>query len=562
LPGTISSGLFYLVRYLFYILFFFQFGAFSQSCNYWSTYDGEIGSDDMRGIAIDNNKNSYVIMQTDSPSLTIVPGLISDALNGINDAYIAKFDSCGNFVWATYLGTTMFDSGEKIIVCTDGNIAFTGYTQGSGLPTTSGCFQANNAGQWDCFLGKISPNGNLLWLTYFGGNGSDFAYDISCDFNGNLFIGGTTTSTNLYVNASSFQQTFGGSTDAFIAKFSKTGILKWCTYYGGTNSEDIHVLTNDGLGNIFGGGGTFSFNLSTSVGCIQPSKDNGMDCYIIKFDSLGNRIFSSYLGGTGQDDTWGLATDGLGNLYVSGQTTSTNFTTTGSAYQSSITGMTDMYFAKISPSGNLLYSTLIGGSDVDIVNRMKIHNYELYILGTTASVNFPMLGNSNYSVLAGNQNFVAIRLSSSGQPNYSTYFGSVGGSDNGNDLAVTTNHIFFCGKTSSAGYPVTASAFQTIYGNNDDGVLTKLPNNNASIITAINQNNKIENEIALYPNPTKDILKLKSNSQKLNGEIINYLGQIIKNIGIKNSEIEVKDLPAGIYFLIINNTAYKFIKED
>ncbi|MEO6301674.1 MAG: SBBP repeat-containing protein, partial [Bacteroidia bacterium] len=318
------------MRYLYYILLFVALESNSQSCNYWSTYLGNMGSDDMRGIAIDNSNNSYVIMQTDSPSLTITPGLISDVIIGGNDVYIAKFDSCGNFVWATYLGTTSFDSGEKITVSSDGNIVFTGYTQGTGLPCTSGCFQAGNAGQWDCFLGKIAPNGNLLWLTYFGSNGSDFAYDMSCDFNGNIFIGGTTTSTNLYVNASSFQQTFGGNTDAFVAKFSATGILKWCTYYGGLGSEDIHVLTTDAFGSVFGTGGSSSFNLSTSPGCIQPSKDNGMDCYIIKFDSLGNRIFSSYLGGNAIDDAWGLATDGAGNLYMSGQTTSTNFTTTTS----------------------------------------------------------------------------------------------------------------------------------------------------------------------------------------------------------------------------------------
>jgi len=549
------------MKYLYSLLIFLSFGANSQTCNYWSTYLGKTGADDIKGMTIDNNKNSYVIMQTDSPSLTVTPGLISDVINGVNDAYIAKFDSCGNFVWATYLGTSAFESGEKIIVCADGNIAFTGYTQGSGLPTTAGCFQGSNAGQWDCFLGKISPSGNLLWLTYFGSNGSEFAYDLSSDFNGNIFIGGTTTSTNLYVNASSFQQTFGGNTDAFIAKFSGLGSLKWCTYYGGTASEDIHVLTTDGFGNVFGGGGTFSFNLNTSVGCIQPSKDNGMDCYVIKFDSTGNRIFSSYLGGSGIDDAWGIATDGLGNLYMSGQTTSTNFTTTTGAYQSTITGMTDMYFVKISPSGNLMYSTLIGGSDVDVVNRMKIHNYELYILGTSTSTNFPMLGSSNYSVLPGNQNLVIIRLSSAGQPNYSTYYGSVGGADNGNDLAVTTSHMFFCGKSSSANYPVTASAFQSIYGNNDDGILTKLPNNNASIITAVEKNETADDKIILYPNPAKEKLRINKYSEG-KVEIINYLGQLIKTTSIENSEIDVNDLVAGIYFLQINNVAYKFIKAN
>jgi hypothetical protein len=551
------------MKYYIYILLFLQLNVNSQTCNNWSTYLGAIGSDEIKGLALDNNKNCYIIMQTDSPSLTTTPGLISNTNNGVYDAYIAKFDSCGNFIWGTYLGTTSFDTGEKIILCPDGNLAFTGYTQGAGLPTTPSCFQSTLAGQYDCFLGKITPNGNLLWLTYFGKLNGDFAYDLSCDFNGNIFMGGTTTSTNFFTNVSSFQQVFGGNTDAFIAKFSKDGMLKWSTYYGGLGVEDIHVLTTDVFGNVFGSGGTNSFNLNTSPGCIQSSLDALRDCYIIKFDSLGNRIFSSYLGGVGQDDAFGLATDGLGNLYMGGQTSSTNFTTTISAYQPTLVGMTDMFLTKISPIGNLLYSTLIGGTDDDVINRMKMKNNEIYLFGTTASTNFPMLGTSNYSVLPGFYNLVIIRLSSSGQPNYSTYFGSPAGYDFGNDIAITNNHLFFCGKSSSSTYPITSNAFQPIYGFNDDGILTKLQNNNSGIITSANLSQLNTEEIIVYPNPTAG--KLEIIGANLNGgkfEVLNFLGQLVKQVESTNSEINVEELPEGIYFLRINSSTYKFIKAN
>ncbi len=560
-----ASGFFSLMkRIVGYIFLFFYFGVNAQvGCSYWSTYIGKTNSEEIRGMAIDNNKNSYIIMQTASDSLGVAPGLVSDTLLGFYDAYIAKFDSCGTFIWATYIGTTNFDSGEKIIICTDGNIAFTGYSQGPGLPVTPGCFQAAHAGQADCFLGKITPNGNLVWLSYFGKSGSEFAYDLSCDLNGNLFIGGTTTSANLYTTASSFQQNFGGNTDAFIAKFSAAGVLKWCTYYGGIATEDIHVLTTDGFGNVFGSGGTSSFNLNTSSGCIQASKDNGIDCYIIKLDSSGNRIFSSYLGGNATDDAWGLVTDGIGNLYVAGQTSSTNFTATAGAYQSLNAGMTDMYFAKISPNGNLIYSTLIGGSDVDVVNRMKIYNYELYILGTTASTNFPMLGASNYSILPGFQNLIVIRLTAAGQPNFSTYFGSINGYDNGNDIAVAANSIFFCGRSSSANYPVSSAAYQSVYGSNDDGVLTKLPNNNASIITSLKDREISLNTGMVYPNPAKEKINIKNAGGLQNKiEIVNCFGQVIKEVETTGSGIDISGLNEGIYFLRTENKTYKFIKAN
>ena len=111
------------MRYLVYFFIISSFYLKAQTpCNYWSTYIGAIGSDGVKSIALDNNKNSYVIIQTDSPSLTVTPGLISNAINGNYDAYIAKFDSCGNFIWGTYLGTPNFDTGEKLIICPDGNV--------------------------------------------------------------------------------------------------------------------------------------------------------------------------------------------------------------------------------------------------------------------------------------------------------------------------------------------------------------------------------------------------------------------------------------------------------
>lgn len=546
------------------ILAIFLFCALSLSaqvnCNYWSTYIGKSGSDEVRGITSDNNKNSYVIMQTDSPNLPTTPGLISTTLTGFYDAYIAKFDSCGAFVWGTYLGTANFDSGEKIVVCADGNIAFTGYSQDVNLPTTAGCFQSSFGGQMDCFVGKITPNGNLLWLTYFGKTGSDLAYDVSCDPFNNLFIGGTTTSTNLYVTASSFQQTFGGNTDAFIAKFSSTGAFRWCSYYGGNGSEDIHALTSDVNGNVIGSGGTFSFNLYTTTACLQPSKDAGMDCYILKLDSVGNEVFATYLGGNSQDDAFGLATDGAGGVYISGQTASTNFTVTASATQTNIAGMSDIYFAKLSPTGSMIYSTFLGGTDNEFVSRMKFYNNKLYVYGITSSSNIPMYGTPNYSVLPGAQSLIIYRFTTSGMPDFSTYFGSVNGTDYANDISVKNNHLFFCGKSSSANYPTSSGAFQLNYDSNDDGILTRMPIGGGAIITDINAFSK-NPELVFYPNPAKDILY--TNSEKILIELFDATGKLILLKEISKTEpLKMTDLSSGIYYLKSSKGNKKIVKEN
>lgn len=563
MSNTKSVGHLFFMKAIIYIFLFFSFLAKSQSnCAYWSTYIGKTDADAVRGIAVDNVKNSYIIMQTNSQSLTITPGLISDTLKGFYDAYLAKFDSCGSFVWGTYLGTTGFDSGEKLVICNDGNIAFTGYSQAAGLPTTSlSCFQATFAGQTDGFIGKITPNGNLIWLTYFGKSNSDLVYDIACDFNGNLFIGGTTTSANLYTTTASFQQTFGGNTDAFIAKFGSTGNFKWCTYYGGMGVEDIHALTTDVFGNIFGSGGTNSFNLNTSAGCTQPAKDNGFDCYLIKLDSVGIRIFSTYLGGNSGDDCYGLTCDNSGNLYVGGQTTSTNFTITVGAYQPTLAGLQDLFLTKLSPNGNLLFSTFFGGSDNDATARLKFNNNQLYAFVTTASNNIPILGSPTYSTLVGFQNTAVVRFNTNGIPNYSTYFGSSNfGVDEAFDIEIKNNNLFLAGKTGSSYYPTSIGAFQPLYGTNDDGVLTRL-SLNPTLLTALNEQTNL-NEPTFYPNPANNVLFIKTTSNVLqNVQVFNAIGQQKQTKFILENQLDVSHLECGIYFLKINNFLYKFIKQ-
>ena len=109
--------------------------------------------------------------------------------------------------------------------------------------------------------------------------------------------------------------------------------------------------------------------------------------------------------------------------------------------------------------------------------------------------------------------------------------------------------------------PVTSSAFQNLYGSNDDGVLTKLSNSNASLITSNKNTNINLRNIILFPNPTKNKLKLKSDMElSEHAELTNYLGKLIKKIKRENSEIDVQDMQEGIYFLRINSSTHKFIK--
>jgi hypothetical protein len=447
----------------------------AQTCPQLSTYFGKSQIDELKGVCNDNKGNIYAIGNTLSNDLPVTTGAFQSVYKNDYEAFLVKFDSCGALIWCTYFGTQGFDSGEKIAFSPlDSSIVFTGYTDGNDLDTTSNCFQPVSAGLNECFLAKFSLNGAARWVTYFGGTNQDFSYAITVDAKGNIIIGGTSLSPSIHTSSVSFQQNLVGAVDAFVARFNKQGQLKFSTFYGGTSSEDIHDVATDADGNVIGVGGSFSNNLNTSAGCMQASSNGGMDVYVIKFDSLGNRLFSTYLGGSGVDDSYGVCTDAQKNIYLTGQTSSNDFYKTAVSQQTTVAGGNDNYCLKLTPTGTLVWSTIFGGSAFDLNIHCKIDaNDNIYSLINTQSNDFPMVGTGNYTVYNGSNEIAVAKINSSGQLVWTTYKGGSGG-DNPGDLVLFKNRIVIAGATSSPDFPVITNNYQTTNGGQDDGFLTSI----------------------------------------------------------------------------------------
>ncbi len=534
------------------------------NCATFSTYFGGTQFDELKGVCVDANKNSYVIGNTYSSDFPITTGLIHDSNAGSYDVVLAKFDSCGVLIWSTYYGSANFDSGEKIALTSDGNLIITGYTSGVNTPTTPGCFQAQNNGGYDCFLAKVSANGFLIWSTYFGKSAGDFAFDVKVDAFDNIIIGGTTLSTNLYTTASSFQQLQKGNTDAFIARFSKFGQLKWCTYYGGNNNEDIHALAIDANFNILGVGETFSSNLSTSVGAFQNIKEGTNDAYIIKLDSNCQRIFSTYLGGNNSDDAWGVATDAQGQVYVAGHTSSTDFDVTSSVYQSANNGGFDWYVSKWSATGALLISTLYGGSMDEKISQMIISfANNLILIGYTSSNNMPLFGVGNQINNAGSSDvFIATVSTNSLTPFWSSYYGGTLDDFAADVKLKGISELTFVGNSNSVNYPLSLTPHQSVLNLSNDGVITKL--------TLYNQ---LPTQIPLLtrelihvlPNPFSETIQIQG-VENFDYVITDVLGKTMTSQTNTNKKsINTEFILSGVYFLTIKtpiqNFTYKLIKQ-
>lgn len=538
-----------------FVLLCFCLNSSGQNCNSFSTYFGGTQSDEIKSVVVDQNKNTYVLGNTYSNDLPVTTGLINDSYSGSFDAFLAKFDSCGNLLWSTYMGGSNFDSGEKMTLTTDGNLLLCGYTNSMNTFTTSGCFQPVHNGSFDCFITKVDLTGHLIWSTLFGKSGGDFAYDISVDKLNNIIVGGTTTSPGLYtVAGTSFQVNIKGNTDAFIARFSPTGALRWCTYYGGNNSEDIHVVIADKDCNVIGAGGSFSTNLNTSAGAHQALNDGGVDGYVIKLDSAGSRIFSSYLGGSTIDDVWGVVCDNDLNIYLAGHTNSIDFDTTAAAYQTVNKGLSDFYLSKWSPTGTLLHSTLFGGSLNEQLGRMVLSGpYEVTLTGKTESPDIPLAGISTQSVLAGDYDVFLVKFNTlSMMPVWSSYYGG-STDDEAFDIVSYDDHFLtFAGTSNSTNFPLSATPYQSTLNNSVDAFITKLNIGN-QVSVGISENTSSPKMMAT-PNPFQDVVYLSVEEKDMLAiRLYDVSGRDVYPL-VKTGDLAVLNtasLPLGVYMLMV-----------
>lgn len=552
------------LRILFFIVFVFLvlFSA-AQTCPAISTYFGKIQHDEIKGICFDKERNIYAIGNTYNNDLPTTPGAFQLNYKSNYETFLVKFDSCGALIWCTYFGTQGFDSGEKIAYSSiDTSIVFTGYTGGTDLDTTLNCFQSVNNGGNDCFLAKFNLNGQPKWISYFGGTQSDFSYAITIDGKGNILVGGTSLSPTLYPNAQSFQPSLVGAVDAFVAKFNKKGQFKFSTFYGGTNSEDIHNIETDIDENIIAIGGSFSNNLNTSPGCLQSSSNGGMEIYVLKLDSIGNRIFSTYIGGTMLDDAYGVNTDLQKNIYLTGHTSSPDFYYTAVSQQTTTNASIDNFCMKLTPTGTLVWSNIFGGTanDNNVGSKLDDNNTCISLINSQ-STDFPVLGVANNTVFNGPSDFIVAKINSSGQLNWTNFTGGSGG-ETSHDLFLLPNKILVCGSNSSADFPVISGNYQMTNSGQEDGFITTI-NTPISVGTTL----KFINENSCNPNMfiSNNVLHIRNNCSALKQIVItDLIGRSVGDYFIDSNNILLSNLEKNnIYFLkgIDKNNQLLFVQK-
>ncbi len=442
----------------------------------FATFLGGSDFDQVYAMAVDAAGNIFLAGQTASTNFPLRSG----GTAGNRDVFVAKLDPTGNhLLYSTVLGGAQTDCPRAIAVDAAGNAYVAGYTSSADFPVTAAAFQTQSHGSEDGFVLKLNASGGLVYSSYLGASGRDFATAIAVDASGNAFIAGYTSSVGFPIVAGAFQSSYaGGFFDTFVTKMNAGGsALLYSTFIGGSGNDTATSIAIDANGNAYIGGQTDSFNFPVSPGVLQSSNAGGSDAFVAKLNAAGSAIvFSTYLGGSSNDLANAIAIDSSQNVYLAGATASVDFPVSAGAFQASIGASYDAFVTKLNPAATaIVFSTYLGGSGSDQATALALDSSgNVWLTGSTSSTNFPLLNAVQGQPAGGSDAFVANLNSTGVGLLFSSYFG---GSADDSGLAIRLDNggaVIVAGVTSSADFPTTAGVLQGSSGGGYDGFILKL----------------------------------------------------------------------------------------
>jgi hypothetical protein len=456
----------------------------------WCSYYGGSVLEYCTCNGVDSQDNVYIAGHTFSSNNIATNGAYQSVINASLDGFIAKFNSSGFRLWASYFGGSGAEQIFSMCLDANGNVYLSGDTFSTANIASVGAHQTvYGGGIDDALLVKFSGTGIRFWSTYFGGAEHDISQAVTVDQNSNVIIAGHSESNNLATQGA-YKSTYSFAYDVFIAKFSSTGTLQWCTYYGDSGVDEAYSIVTDAGNSIYITGLTSSIAGISTPASHQVNSGGLTDCFIAKFNALGNILqWATYYGGIGDDHGTVIRVKKNGNVFIAGTTTSSNNIATPNAHQTVRGSADDAFVTSFSVAGARLWASYFGGDDTDYINDLVIDgNSNIIFCGQTLStVSVSTLGayQPNLSSIFNYDAFVA-KFSNSGQKKLATYFGGPG-NENGRGIAVnSTGKIYLAGETTSTVNVSTLGSHQPIAGGSQDGFLAKFCSDIEPVITPNN----------------------------------------------------------------------------
>jgi uncharacterized protein (TIGR03437 family) len=430
----------------------------------FSTYLGGPAYDVSNALQLDGSGNILLAGTTRAPA---APGVNPfQQTSGLSQvAIVLKMTPTASaVVWFAAIGGTGGDSAYSIAVDRGGAAYVTGQTSSTDFPVTNAVQTTFGGGFQDAFAAKVSSQGSLIYATYLGGSSNETGWGIAVDNSGIACIVGTTASHDFPLSRPLFSEYVAPS--GFVAKLSPSGKeFVFSTFLGGkTGQSRGQAVAMDSTGAAYVTGWTSADDFPIKNGF--QSTRHGQNAFVTKLAADGGAILSStFLGGSQFDYGYAIAIDPSGNIYLAGQTSSTDFPLKNAFQPSFGGGYSDVFLAELNATADrLLYATYIGGSGADFPGQVAVDgNGHVYLCGWTGSSDFPL--NSSLQAYGGGlyDTFVLELAPATNSLVFSTYLGG-NGDDRGFAMSLDpTGSVYMSGVTTSSDFPVK-NAFQQVFG--------------------------------------------------------------------------------------------------
>jgi hypothetical protein len=393
----------------------------------YGTHVGGSSADEASSAVVDERGSVYVTGWARSADFPVTGGSALGATRG-KEALVFKLGPDGReLLYATSIGGRGDDQGVAIRVEPSGAVVVAGHTQSDDFPTTENAFDRLPSGGTDGFVLKLAPDGStLLFSSLLGGSAEDVVSALELGPGGSLTVAGTTRSRDFPVSSSAYAVEPRGARDAFVARLDPSGErLLFSTRLGGSEDDEGRALAVDAEGCAYLTGRTQSHDFPTTLGAFDRERC-GVDAFVAKLSSAGRvLLYSTFLGGSLQDEGNAIAVDGQKRAVVVGWTQSLDF-----PFEPARTppGRKDGFAVRLSEMGNaLLHATPLGGTGADEALGVALDPLgTAWVVGRTRSADMPASRDAHQSRLRGAVDGFLARLSVEGALQYATFLGGAG----------------------------------------------------------------------------------------------------------------------------------------
>jgi len=403
----------------------------------------------------------------------------------------------------TFAELTYGTSINAMIAAPGGGAWFGGRTCATSLPTTTNAIQRTKSGGCHGVIGKVMPNGAVVYLSYLGGGADayDYVTALALDAAGNLYVGGQTDAPDFPVTSDAYDASCGddgtckhwkssegnwlymSTSDVFVAKLSPhADRILYSTFVGGADDDHLTGLAVDATGRIHMAGSTLSLDFPVTPSALKTAYEGTSDMggnpitdafYARLSPDARSLQYGTYLGGGEAEDQASLAIDSAGNAYVAGSTKANDLAVQNAVQPTNASAdpypyiSSDGWLARFGDSA--VYSTYVGGDQNDFIQGVAVVGDDVYLAGETCSSNFPGAPNPG---TADCRAFIATGSAATGAVQTTVTLQTGPGLARAQSLVVDANRLAYITGVTTGTYPTTPDAHQTAYGGGDDAFLS------------------------------------------------------------------------------------------